>query len=68
MLFNKREKSKEKFVKAYEEYQKAVKELLKETGWNFKLNQTITTKPEDEKEREELVKQLKEIESKYNTK
>ena len=68
MLFNKRESAKENLLKAYEAYLKAKKELVKETGWNFYTKQTIESYAEDEKERDEFVKKIVEIEANHNTK
>lgn len=68
MLFtyNKKETAKERLLKAYEAYLEAKKELVKETGWNFYTNQTIESVASEEKEREEFVRRIKEIETKFN--
>lgn len=69
MLFNiKRCNAKEKMVKAYEEYRKTMNEVATETGWNFKLNYTVSGKVDTEAERNDFVKALSEIDKKYNTK
>lgn len=68
MLFNRRNKAKEKMIKAYEEYRKAMKEVAQETGWNFNFNCTTSGKADTETERNEFVKMLSDIDKKYNTK
>ena len=68
MLFNKREKSKERVLKAYREYLEARKEFCKETGWNFSSNQIIESKAEYEAERTEFVNKLIAIEKEFNNK
>ena len=68
MFKTKREKAMANFVKAYREYSEAMKQLRLETGWDFELKQCITSKPDSEAERNELVKKLNAIELEYNTK
>ena len=70
MLFtyNKKETAKERLLKAYEDYLEAKKQLVKETGWNFYTNQTIESYASDEAERNDFVKKIVEIETKFNTK
>ena len=68
MLFkSKRESSKEALLKAYEEYMKARKVFVQETGWNIESQQVIESTAEYAKERDEFVKALTEIDKKYNT-
>ena len=64
----KREKAKEKFVKAYRTYSEAMKELRLTTGWSFELSQTISSVAADEAERNELIKKINAIELEFNTK
>lgn len=68
LTFGKRNKAKEKMVKAYEAYRKAMAEVGTETGWSFKFNCTISGNAETETERNEFVKMLSDIDNKYNTK
>lgn len=69
MLFNnKRNKAKERMIKAYEEYRKAMKEVAELTGWNIKSECVTSGKIDTEAERNDFVKALSEIDNKYNTK
>ena len=67
MLFNSKKKVKENYLKAYENYCKAINELRKEAGWSFRYNMTISGNKDSEDERNEFVKALTEIDKKYNT-
>ena len=68
MFKTKKENAKEAMLKAYEEYMKARKIFVQETGWNIKSQQVIESTAEYANERDEFVKKLIEIENKYNTK
>ena len=67
-MLNKREKVKENLLKAYEDYMKARLEFVKETGWNIKSEQVFESTAEFAKERDEFVKQVCEIDKKYERK
>lgn len=47
---------------------KFVRQLAKETGWNFKFNCVCSSKADTEAERNDFVKELSKIDEKYNTK
>lgn len=59
-------KTEDKVLKTYEAYRKAVTDLVKETGWNWKGTNTWSSEPEDEKRRDDFVSKLTEIDKKYN--
>lgn len=69
MLFKSRkEKAKDNYVKAYENYVKAINELRLSADWSFKYSQCISGNKDTEAERNEFIKILQEIDSRYNTK
>ena len=68
LTFGKRNRAKERMVKAYEEYRKVMKEVAEETGWNFNCSCCTSGKADTETERNEFVKMLSDIDKKYNTK
>ena len=65
-MMNKREKAKEKLLKAYRAYLEAKLELVKETGWNFTTSQTLATVATEEAERNELVRKMNALELELN--
>ena len=69
MLFKKsREKKIEEFLKAFEAYEEAKKELRLDTGWNFEEHLKVTGYKDSENERNEMIKKYNEICNKFNTK
>lgn len=54
-------------IEAYRKYRQAIKEFVEKTGYEFELNQTISSTEEDAAHRNIIVGELCKIDEEYNS-